>query len=225
MIISHSRRFIFLKSRKTAGSTLSHAFCDLCSDEDYFVGAKRRQNEDYMPKGNRKCVPASVVRDIVEHNIWSKYFKFVFVRNPWDLAVSRYYFDLERKRRLEYWQNLNKKIIKRRNITQQIIYFKRWLKRAKRNIWEGDELSQYTHIDGVLAVDFVGRFENLVSDVDSVCARLGVRRPVLGHEKKSFVARPHYSLYYDQESIDFVARKQKAAIEYFNYDFELPKEN
>ena len=40
------------------------------------------------------------------------------------------------------------------------------------------------------------------------------------HEKKSHIPQTHYSTYYNQAAIDFVANKQKRAIDLYNYNFD-----
>ena len=98
---------------------------------------------------------------------------------------------------------------------------------------------------GTLLVDFVGKYESLQADFDTVCARLGisprplphvnrsedVRRPVktLNGVKKLLRRRlwnlerrhtfPHYTQYYDDESREFVAELFRKDIDAFGYAF------
>jgi len=37
------------------------------------------------------------VRRFLGEEIWNSYFKFAFVRNPYDIAVSRYHWDMKGK--------------------------------------------------------------------------------------------------------------------------------
>lgn len=210
MIIAYSKEFIFMKARKTAGSSVLSALANFCDGEDYITGAGWKQNMELMPFEKRSCVPASFVRSQLDVNVWNTYFKFTFVRNPWDLAVSRYYYNLKRKRTADIGFKTWLKRTTR----------KRWFRSSKGKPWSRDELTQYTHINGELGVDFVGKFETLAEDFDAICRQIGVESPRLGHEKKRHVQKKHYSTYYDQECIDIVAAKQAAAIEYFGYDFK-----
>ena len=94
-------------------------------------------------------------------------------------------------------------------------------------------------------MDFVGKYESLQADFDTVCARLSisprplphvnrsedVRRPVktLNDVKKLLRRRlwnlerrhtfPHYTQYYDDESWEFVAELFRKDIDAFGYAF------
>lgn len=72
---------------------------------------------------------------------------------------------------------------------------------------------------GEIAVDFLGRYENLQDDYNKMIEDvMGVRRvPRLLHVHNS--NKPNYRDVYDQEMIDFVAKHNKDDIERFGYDF------
>lgn len=91
MIISHKYKFIFIKTRKTAGSSIEKVLLDYIDPTDIFGGM-----------GFEKMDPINC--DIMaEHKDWrwiyknyptewNNYFKFAVERNPWDKAVSFYYW-------------------------------------------------------------------------------------------------------------------------------------
>jgi len=56
--------------------------------------------------------------------------------------------------------------------------------------------------NGVLVVDFVGRFENLVASIDAINKRLGINI-VLPHENRS--EHSDYRHYYSEKTRDYVA--------------------
>jgi hypothetical protein len=123
MIVCHEHRFIFLKTRKTASTSVEIALSphvrgdgDIVTritekDEDLrtALGARGPRNEE-MPKlaytfGDwrrlalrgakglaRGHAPAAQVRRIVGRDVWSRYFKFCVERNPFDKAISLYYW-------------------------------------------------------------------------------------------------------------------------------------
>jgi len=69
-----------------------------------------------------------------------------------------------------------------------------------------------------MLVDFVGRFENLASELREVYDRLGLRLKSIPHENRS--VRGHYSSFYTPETEMIVRKRFKRDIEYFGYEFE-----
>jgi hypothetical protein len=122
MIISHRHRFIFLKTRKTAGTSVETALSALCGDNDIitpispddeiarveFAGrgaqntqiplrlsaAVLRDRRSRRPQWPRfyNHMPAALVKSSVPDDVWHEYFKFSIERNPFDRVISQYYF-------------------------------------------------------------------------------------------------------------------------------------
>ncbi len=69
---------------------------------------------------------------------------------------------------------------------------------------------------GNLLVDFVGKFENLDQDFQSICQKVGISAS-LPHINKS--KRTNYQDYYDAETRDLTARLYAEDIERFGYTF------
>jgi hypothetical protein len=129
MLISHRHRFIYIKSRKTAGTSLEFALSSYLGPgavitpfgeeeesrriqagggpaQNFEIPYSRWRVRDWVkalggkPPRFSQHSPAYVVRRYVPGDMWDGYFKFSFERNPWDLAVSAYYWyhrkDLDR---------------------------------------------------------------------------------------------------------------------------------
>ncbi|MFO8053169.1 MAG: sulfotransferase family 2 domain-containing protein [Candidatus Omnitrophota bacterium] len=76
MLISHTYKFIFLHIPKTAGSSVAATL-------------KRNLNKNDL----LLCPHTKAVRlKLTAKDKWKDYFKFTFVRNPWDRMVSAYFF-------------------------------------------------------------------------------------------------------------------------------------
>ena len=69
-----------------------------------------------------------------------------------------------------------------------------------------------------MIVDFVGRFENIEKDFDSVCKKIKIVNTGLPHLKKSERLKD-YRGYYNEESRKIVGDFFKNDIELFNYEF------
>jgi len=122
MIVSHRHRFIFLKTRKTAGTSVEIALARICGDDDVltpigdadakvrFEFAGRDAQNIHVPwrravlgvVGARSIpqrrpvfynhMPAAAARALLGKEIWNSYFKFTIERNPFDRLISFYYF-------------------------------------------------------------------------------------------------------------------------------------
>jgi hypothetical protein len=144
------------------------------------------------------------------------------VRNPWDHAVSWF---------------LHQKLC--RNTLMSVSGWARAGFPSSRwaDIHPLDQLDWLTDKDGDMLVRVVFTFEQGVPAIyEAVCALVGVEKPQpLSHANKrttvhpelwglrslpSWPARPHYSLFYDDEAVDIVARSQAALIERFGYEFD-----
>lgn len=78
MIISHSRRFIFVKSEKTGGTSVERAIQPFL------------ENIDIFDEGSH-FLPTQIVESHGK-NTFDEYFKFSIIRNPFDKMVSHYYW-------------------------------------------------------------------------------------------------------------------------------------
>ena len=72
---------------------------------------------------------------------------------------------------------------------------------------------------GRVNLNFIGKFENLQEDFDKLCDKIGKKRVKL-LEAKKLNKRPHYSSFYDDESISIIERLYEDDIKRFNYKYE-----
>jgi hypothetical protein len=93
MIISHKYRFIFVKTLKTAGTSIEVFLSRHCGPDDVLtpilphVEPHVARNHD----GYFNHMPAVDIRDRVGPKIWQTYFKWCVERNPWDKTLSYYH--------------------------------------------------------------------------------------------------------------------------------------
>lgn len=145
---------------------------------------------------------------------FDEYFKFTFVRNPWDRVASFYRF-------LGYdrWCSFNRFVS---------TYLPRQL---ERNHWFMCPQADYLHdAQGRLLVDFVGRFERLSEDFAIACSRMGLPAPTLAHVNHSGATRPGslrwlrrpalpYRDMYGSRSRELVERIYARDVETFSYAY------
>lgn len=138
----------------------------------------------------------------VSKDVFDNYFRFAFIRNPWDRLVSEYFW---RPRSPDFKTFLN------------------WVA----NLDQETELNQYPHFipqhrfvysrEGRSMMNFVGRYENLFEDWEYVREKLKLKAKGLPHLLKS--KHKPYTEYYDQSSVDLVAKIYKKDINLFGYKF------
>jgi chondroitin 4-sulfotransferase 11 len=147
---------------------------------------------------------------------FQRFFKFAFVRNPWDRLVSTYSFlrrgGMNEQDRMWSERNLS--------VYQDFASFVRgWV--SEENVWSWVHFVPQTHFilnhQGAVMVDYVGRFERLGEDFAYVATRLG-RDIRLGKTNES--AHRHFSSYYDEETREIVRRVYARDIAELNYRFD-----
>ena len=93
MIISHKHRFIFVKTLKTAGTSIEVFLSQHCGPLDVLTPIIPHV-EPHLPRnhdGYYNHMPAAEIRDRIEPTAWRSYFKFCVERNPWDKTLSYYH--------------------------------------------------------------------------------------------------------------------------------------
>jgi chondroitin 4-sulfotransferase 11 len=149
-------------------------------------------------------------RELLENDKYKNYYKFSFTRNPYDKMVSefKWYTDQSNK-----WNSPHcKKYYKD-------VDFKTFVNKFL-TLHPGDPYhlySQYSILTPLKGIDFIGRFESLQEDFDTVCDKIGIPQQELPNKYKS--KHKHYTEYYDDETRQVVSEKYVRDVEYFNYKF------
>lgn len=202
MIVSHQHRFIFFRNGKTGTSSIGTALSGY-NDVEELSG-------EMKGLWSTKHIPPLVARSMIGEEVWSSYFKFVFVRNPYDWVISQYRHNLKLPpiKMTEAIKNLRgfrdnlarRKAIKERTHPgplqkEDVDHLWKWLKQF-RGVPSQPSLLQSTYVqdlDKEKIVDFVGRFETLSADLQSCSERIGIPIPLL-HRNKSMNRKPSDTL-------------------------------
>lgn len=92
MVISHTYRFIFVKTIKTAGTSIEAYLSRHCGPGDVLTPLTPPV-EGHEPRNFGRFYnhfSAWGIRQAVPEAVWDGYFKFCVERNPWDKTVSDY---------------------------------------------------------------------------------------------------------------------------------------
>ena len=184
MIISHKHKFIFFKTRKTASSSIQVALAEHCGPNDIITGQYQLGIDDNSHTAglnldkfytNHPHPELSDVRKFVGENIWNSYFNFAIVRNPYDIAVSRYHWDLKGKKGIN---------------NTSVQGFKDWVKEGK--LFPKDQSFLYTSDNSGVCLDFIGYYENLEEDITVICNKIGINKLNLPKLKSGFRDKTNY---------------------------------
>lgn len=213
-MISHQYKCIFVQIPKT-GSTSVRAILGKAISPHLNLWEMKMLMERYwmVRRGRKDRVLESLYLTLPKEKRlergreqFDSYFKFGFVRNPWDRVVSLY----ERKEALELRQNMS------------FEQFVDWIQYSSATCVHSSphryQLDWFVDPNGAVLADFVGRFERLADDWRFVAQKIGATEE-LPHRRTN--PRPrHYTEYYDNNTREIIAGKFKVDIEHFGYQFE-----
>ena len=200
-MIDNENKFFFIHIHKTAGTTIEKAFTPSAGNFENEVPHKHQ-----TAYGMKKRFPKE----------WGEYFKFSFVRNPWDWLASRFFWQRQFHGQ---WKDLSFE----KFIPLLCLGGKEGSRRE--SLYQGDMLElvrygQYPFLsdeNNNIIVDFIGRFENLQADFNKVCDKIGVSHKQLGLSNTS--KHKHYTEYYNDYTEKLVREKYAIDIETFGYKF------
>lgn len=228
MILSHTHKFIYIKTRKTASSSIEAMLSRVCGPDDVITPTTDRlMTGERMPPQNYRLdhplvpkrslmrrlllrperayhptigfyehIPAWRIKTYVGDKIWNEYYKFTFERNPWDKQVSWYIYKTKsRKQRPSFESFL-----------------------ANQDKARVENYSLYT-IDGEIAVDFLGRYENLTEDLARVLKEIGIEDTATLPKLNVYGTGSDYRSFYTEETRKLVEEWYEPEIGIFGYTF------
>lgn len=199
-MISDSHKFICFRIGKNASSSLRRSLKSYCSREIHI----RLGVIDVMGNLEKRGL---------NKEKWDTYFKFAFVRNPFDRLVSRYFYGIEHNTELH-----NSRFCKSDETPEDFLEFvKNYSSYIGRNsIYQYDRLCDK---NGIIQMDFVGKVENFQSDINTICQKLKIPPFNISYINKSKKRKKNYRKYYLSETVEFVKETWRKDIEFFNYKF------
>jgi hypothetical protein len=207
-MIGHAKKFIFTHIPRTGGTSISQLLAR--------YGIALQGSENYDSIYFKHVAAASMKRMLGEE--YDKYFKFAFVRNPWDWLVSNY----------EYNRGLHRPFVKDTGhaVSGKVPEWARGMSFSEWLVWWTDTFSpsqsaMLTDSNGEILMDAIYRFELLTSDFKKLKRRLGIwtwsfRLPHLQSSK----GRAGYRSYYDDRSVKVVRERFSMDLQLLGYPAE-----
>jgi len=234
-MISHQDKCLFVHIPKAAGQSIEAVFVKRMAltwqQREVLLLRPNSRPELGPPRLAHLLASEYVNKGYISQMLFEQYFKFTFVRNPWARLVSEY----------NYRRSLGAKS------------YQKDFRHFVLNCFpapEDDNYQQakdfYRHIlpqshflydqQGTCLVDFIGKFESLQKDFDTVCQQLAINSITLSHKNKtqqkyrilgkipwlqSYLHKEKdHREYYDNDTYDFVKHFYKEDIKNFDYCFD-----
>jgi hypothetical protein len=202
--INHNLKAVFIHVHKTGGTYVSYMLHKYYGFKNYYL---RRPDHDkfclnkekktkYINYENRvhgvlkyyKTSPHLNKKMGMTPQKWDSYYKFCFIRNPYDKIVSA-------------WNHVNRfriPFLNYLNLTKtcnDVEYMHVFLPQIRNIINEKNQIN----------INFIGKFENLEADFQRVLINIGVKN-IIHDVNKSMNKREHKDFYeyYDQETLNRV---------------------
>lgn len=232
MIISHKYKFIFIKTRKTAGSSIQIYLSDHCGEND-IVSTIDRPERPYNPRNYRGLynpIPElterrsarKIARTLGRFFTLKKFQSHIKARDvrkriPCEIWDNYYKFTVERNpwdKVLSHYHFVRQ----RYDSYDQNISFEEYLDVAELPY----NYTKYTDLNQNIIVDRVVRYENLNQELGEIFSELGVPfSGSLGPTEKSHYRKDRrpYQEVYTPEQRDAVAKLFDQEIKMHGYEF------
>ena len=207
-MICHRRKFIFVHIGKNGGQSVEKAlrpfaFSRLQRAVRYIdIRTGKRDPFGIMQAGSHPSVDE--VKSAVGEDVFDAYYTFSFVRNPWSRLLSYYSFAKLRPN-------------SRHHNDAMTLDFNDFVGQLDGEPPMRSQSNLIGDAQGTPQVDFVGRFETLDQDFQTVCAKLGCHA-TLPHKNRT--ETKDYRVAYTTKSIDAVASIFADDVKHFGYRFE-----
>ena len=206
MIISGQHRFIFAAIPKTGTHAVRQALREHMGPQDMeqvglFVNRKLPIPD--LAKIGHGHLTLQQVRPYFKPEDFDGFFKFAFVRNPFDRFIS--YCAFVTRDHEQFQQDPH-------GVMRHFVHNPAW-----QHILFQPQHVFVTGADGQLLTDYLGRVEEMQVSYDEAARRIGIpSRPL---DRVNATSRRDYRDYYDQSLIDGVTRLYARDLELFGYEF------
>jgi len=219
MLISHRHNFLFVHIAKTGGTSVRSALRRYRWSGRYGPALFTASLMSQMTRPRHRLgvkfprhAKAIAAKEMLPAEVFAPMFKFVFVRNPWDLQVSSWHHIAREKPQVVAGVRTFADFLKLKFDPERPFDYMLDISRELQSDYIVD-------LHGRTIVDFIGRYEHLQGDFDTACDRIAIPRVALPHDRRA-VDRDDYRRYYDDATRALVAEHYAPDIERLGYTFE-----
>jgi len=210
MLISHTKKFIFIHNYKVAGTSIREVL------GKYRLSPTQRlqQRLGWKARNHFKIsdnhLTANQVKERLPEKEFESYYKFGFVRDPWDWQASLYKYAIKNKNH------------KQHQLISEMSSFEEYL---QWRVQEDFRLQKTFFYDdkGNRLVDFVGKYEALREDFGRICKAIGIKEQ-LPHRNQSQQKKSYLDLY-NERTLALVNEYYAEDIHTFGYEIPTLAEN
>jgi hypothetical protein len=220
MIISENKKFMYVDVPKTGSTSIKSVLSEF---RDLKTLVKEGFSYSYDFGGNLGHVAMGAIDNKLN---FDEFYKFGFFRNPWELAVSKFFFHNGYNVVESHKPNKSE-----RTYRMGSCFFNEWARMEgfldchyeskTRTMWD------MVAVGDRILVDEIYDFSRLRENWITICNKLNIPFKELPNDKnfaKNTVCNEfqkfHYSHYYEDKTIEIVREQFAREIEYFNYKFE-----
>jgi hypothetical protein len=206
MIISVLHKFIFVAIPKTGTHSVRRALREHMGADDLEQVGLFVQKKFPIPELARLQhghLSLEQVRPHLRQDEFDSFFKFAFVRNPFDRFVSYCAFMSRADGQFDRDPH---------GVMRHVVQNPPW-----QHVLFQPQYSFVSSTDGQLLTDFVGRVEEMQKSYDEIARRIGIKSATL--EQVNSSNRQDYRTYYDEALVEGVAKLYARDLEMFGYEF------
>ena len=210
MRVSPERQVLFVHIAKTGGKTLDAMFDNEVPDAN--AGPARSRHWGYT-------------KIVSDQPAWADYWSFGFVRNPWARMVSWWSMAVDMRKKLDDGEPESLAMYAKNQdgwdpIMQYGADFDAFVMRGTVEVprLSRPQAAMLTDRARSRRVDFIGRQENYVADVNVVRERLGLE-PAQALERRNTSEHDHFRGYYTPQTRTKVGEVFRRDVRAFDYDF------
>ena len=225
MTINHDKKAIFINVPKTARTYISRNLVENYGFVEY-LQAKKNHNEEYniINENIFGCPFANKIDGILQYykysdelnklmymdmEKWDTYYKFTFVRNPYDRCVSGYNYIVNldfNKKLLKKYNDKSNNNIKIKPISFNNFYSNKKYMKTQDYVYIHtfqNQTKNLIDIDNTIKFDYIGKYENLEEDFIKILKQIGFSDDEISHNIIPVNVGTHkkFDEYYDSNEI------------------------